>query len=426
MRTTSVVLSTITIVLMLAAGAVAYGTLTSGDYSPDYEYMDMVPLSDFGDPDEMTGCCEIVDFMGTPYVRMTDIGEINAIYGSETKTYMVGKAHLDLFLFTGQSNSYYYSSPDQYDGASPLPPGVAFYLGTEEISIGLEGRAATAIAGTSTLEESSIMDITALDGSVRVAGSYPELMKGYWEATGHRMLVVNSGISAHSIISFYSDSGDCSKWTVKVLEKTSEVSEDVCELNPVAVLWSHGETDYTQTVDWYKTRLEAVADKFYTGTYGVSFPNIISTLPKCPRVESPIAPAIAQMEYAAEDSRFIIASTLPTVLPNSISGQPGDLFHYTQQVYNWMGEAFSKAAAKLVCDARVAETLVYCPSLGKVDSLPTFVTAYGVSGAKVLFPVMWEEVPAEPGTYTITGELRHPHCNGTTDFLTTTAIVTVV
>ncbi len=426
MRTASIVLLIVSIVLAMTAGVIAYGALTSGDYSPDYEYMDMVPLSDFGDPDEMTGCCEVVDFMGTPYVRMTGVGEINAVCGSETKTYMVGKAHLDLFLFTGQSNAYYYSSPDQYDGESPLPPGVAFYLGTEDVPSGSEGRAATALAGSSTLAESSFVDITALDGSVRVAGSYPELMRGYWEATGHRMLVVNSGISAHSISSFCSDSGDCSKWTVNVLDKTKNLAEDVCELNPVAVLWSHGETDYTQTADWYKTRLEAVANKFYDGTYGISFPNMITTLPKCPRAESPTTVALAQMEYAAEDPNFIIASTLPTVLPNSVSGHPDDLFHYTQQVYDWMGEAFSKAATRIVCDVIVAEKVVYCPSLGEVESLPRMVTAYGVSGAKVLFPVLWDDVPTEPGTYTITGELRPPHSNGLADCPTTTAIVTVV
>jgi len=426
MRTTEIVISIAVLVLALAAGIVGYSVLTSGDYSPDYEYLDMVPLSDFGNPDEMTGCCEVVDFMGTPYVRMTGVGEINAVNGSETKTYMVGKAHLDLFLFTGQSNSYYYSSPDQYDGSSPLPPGVAFYLGTEDVSGGSEGRTATALASSSTLAESVFADITALDGSVRVAGSYPELMKGYWEATGHRMLVVNSGISARSITSFYSDSGECSKWTVEILEKTTELAEDVCELNPVAVLWSHGETDYTQTADWYKTRLEAVANKFYNGTYGVSFSKMITTLPKSPRAESPTSTALAQMEYAAEDPDFIIASTLPTVLPTSVSGHPGDAFHYTQQVYDWMGEAFSKAAAKVVCNAKVAETVVYCPPLGEVDSLPVFVTAYGVSGVKVLFPVIWHDVPTEPGTYTIVGELRPPHSNGVTAFLTTTAVVTVV
>ncbi len=426
MRTIGIVLSIVAIALAIAAGAVAYGALTSGDYSPDYEYMDMVPLSDFGDPDEMTGCCEVVDFMGTPYVRMTGIGEINAVHGSDVKTYMVGKAHLDLFLFTGQSNAYYYSSPDQYDEASPLPPGVAFYLGTENVSSGSEGRTATALASSSTLAESTFVDITALDGSVRVAGSYPELMRGYWEATGHRMLVVNSGISAHSITSFYYDSGECSKWTVNVLEKTTELAEDVCELEPVAVLWSHGETDYAQTVDWYKTRLEAVAGKFYDGTYGVSFPSMISTLPKSPRVASPTNTALAQMQYDAEDPSFIIASTLPTMLPNSVSGHPGDVFHYTQQVYDWMGEAFSKAAAKTVCDASIAEKVVYCPSIGEVESLPRMVTAYSVSGAKVILPVMWDDVPTEPGTYTITGELRPPHSNGVADCPTTTAIVTVI
>lgn len=409
MELRNLILSMLFLVLALFAGIHAIGAFTDGGSSPEYEYLDMVPLSDFGQPDAMAGCCEVVDYMGVPYVLMTGVGEIKAVHGARETTYAVGKASFDLFLFTGQSNSLYYTDPQYYGSPSPLPPGVAFYLGTEGVTVddSRDGRS-TPLARPSNISGCGLVDITAPDGSVRVAGSYPAFMYDYWKATGHRILVVNSGIGGNSISSFYSMAGESSRWTVQVLDRTMEVCSGLCDLKPVAVLWSQGEADIRRTVEWYEQRLETVVDRFCDGTYGTAFPHVLSTLPKHHGWESPIVPAQAQMDYAEEDPRFVIASKLPLYLPDDVSGREGDPIHYTQTVYGWMGEAFARSAASAMGSSPGPETLAYCPPVGEVASLPSMATAYGTSGDPVEAPVLWGDIPEEEPRI-VSGTVRPPY-----------------
>lgn len=97
MRLRDVIICMIFLVLAVAAGLTAFNEWGEAD-QPDYEYLDMVPLSTFGDPDAVSGCCEVVTYLGEPYVRMTDVGEIHVVKGSEVTSYTVGKAQLDLFF----------------------------------------------------------------------------------------------------------------------------------------------------------------------------------------------------------------------------------------------------------------------------------------------------------------------------------------
>lgn len=136
MRLSGVIVCMAFALLALIAGTAAYGFWQDGESSddPDYRYLDVVPFSEFGDVDAFSGCGELVDYMGETYVRFTGVGEFQTVSGSDVTTYTVGKAEMDLILLTGQSNSYYWSDAQYYDGSSPLPPGTGYYFGTETVT----------------------------------------------------------------------------------------------------------------------------------------------------------------------------------------------------------------------------------------------------------------------------------------------------
>lgn len=135
MKLSSVIVCTAFLLIVLAAGMTAYGAWEDGSADePDYRYLDVVPFSDFGDVDAFSGCGELVEYMDEAYIRFNGVGEFQTVSGSDVTTYTVGKAEMDLILLTGQSNSYYWSMPQYYDGMSPLPPGTGYYFGTPEVT----------------------------------------------------------------------------------------------------------------------------------------------------------------------------------------------------------------------------------------------------------------------------------------------------
>lgn len=415
MKTSELILAMLFIVLAVVAGLSAFSAWQGESAeAPDYEYLDCVPLSDFGEPDAMAGCCEVVEYFGVPYVRMTGVGEIHAVHGSSVDTYTVGKAAMDLLLITGQSNAQFYTDPSYYDSLSAVPPGKCFFLGTETLTETDNYKEASMMAMQSTLDVSQIVDYTAPDGSVRLAQMYPTLMYDYWKSTGHKALVVNSGYGGRGISSWALMNGLASQWTIDVLERTEEVSDGLVELTPVGVLFSQGESDASETVDYYLERLETAVGHFCDGDYGIAFPKVYTILPTHYRYAAPTNPAIAQQSYASEDPRFVVASTLPTELPTDVTARPADSdnIHYNQEVYEWLGEALARAVSEDNGIEPTAETLVYIAPLGEVASLPGEVQALGTSGSGVDVAVTWSGAGADPGTYDVTGEVSVPYGYG--------------
>lgn len=165
----------------------------------------------------------------------------------------------------------------------------------------------------------------------------------------------------------------------------------MAELTPSAVLWSQGETDYSQTVSWYRTRFRAICSRLHNGTYGMEFPALYTTFPKRPNHPSPINPAVAQGEVADERDYVYVASSLPTVLPDSVSGREGDAIHYKQTTHDWLGEAWGRSMATSAGAAPLVEHIVYGDDLGAVSELPASVECYGTSGAAYMLDAEWTE-----------------------------------
>lgn len=381
--------------LIALLGVTAF-TILSEDTMPDYEYLEYVPIEDFGDVDAVSGCAEVAEVAGKRYLRMADVGEFAVYGGGKSRTFTVGPARIDLFLLTGQSNSCYYTSPQfwpdgsgtvpEHDpGESPLEPGTAFYLGVPEYSGTLGG-----VATSSNLARSGVVDMTAPDGSIRLSQTYPVLMYDWIKETGHRVMVINSGIGGRAISTFM-DGGQCYNWTMQVVQRAAEVLDpEHFDYTPVAVLWSQGEADKTTPVAAYEERLETLIGYFTGGVFGIAFPVMLSSLPTYFNQDHPFNSSQAQENVASYDERFRIASYLPKYLPYD-AYQPwfrDGVHHYTQLMYDWMGEAFAREAAKAAGFQPVTETIAYVPDA--VEGQASLL-AYGTSGTAYAIEVTWED-----------------------------------
>ena len=174
---------------------------------PTLEYMQVIPASELGDPDKVDGCGEMVMYKGVKHVRTTGIGTLTVYKGQLVRKYEVAKAKLDVMLLAGQSNTFYYSDPVYYTGDAPVPPGVFFYFGTEDVRGDTE-RIRTAFANRDDIGEARMTDLVSLDGKVRVSCAIPEIARNYYGTTGRRAIVLCTGIGGKSINSFYVADGD--------------------------------------------------------------------------------------------------------------------------------------------------------------------------------------------------------------------------
>ena len=352
------------------------------DAASDFQLYDCVPVSELDNPASASGAGEIVTIGEEDYVRMTAIGDLvlKSRSGRAT-TYTVGPAEMDLVLLTGQSNSVYFTSPQYVQGNSPVAPGKAFYLGTEDGSGTLAG-----LADQSNVWSSGIVDMVAEDGTSKVAQMYPSFMSGYVKETGHRVLVVNSGIGGRDIAS-WDPNAICDLWTETVLDRVQQLASDgSVVLKPAAVLWSQGESDADQTEEYYLDRLQKLVERLSGGAYAYSFPDVLSVLPRHPDYAEEINPALAQTAFAEDSDVFSIASTLPLRFS---SEQTRDGIHYTQEAYGWLGEAFAREAAMRSSVPPVVQTIVLVESPGEVSDLPGTVTAYGTSGEAFGLSAEW-------------------------------------
>lgn len=371
---------------LLVTIAVQWDENDRAEQERQLEYLDCVPLASFGDIETIDGPGEIVSIGGKDYIRLTDVGTLSVKTRTGSASYPVGPAHLTLLLISGQSNSVFFTSPDYFTAVDWIAPGKAFFFGTETSEDDTRGGAAT----PESIGDSSILDLVAPDGTMRMSQMYPELCRAWFSESGGRILVLNTGIGGQAIREWDIPTGRCSAWMTTALDYLKKaVGEDGrIVVEPLAVLWSQGESDYSRTEEYYEERFEALVENFRTGAWGYSFPNVLTSLPRSPNVDGVIAPALAQMSVAEENEDVIVATSLPLHFTRE---QTRDGIHYTQEAYGWIGEAFGRSLAEISGLKEIKETIVLAESLGTVAELPDMVTAWGTSGAAYELTATWTE-----------------------------------
>lgn len=384
------------------AGISAYLIWEEGSQTPyDYEYLECIPASTFGDFDAISGVGEPVTVGGVDYIRMADVGDLTFVKGSEHVTYKVGPANLDLILLSGQSNSMRFTHPDYWTYDAPVGPGVAFYMGTPDPTTSENG----GIIRESTVSRAELCDFIDDDGNVRLSQMYPMLYYDYIRETGHRVLTMSTGMGGVPI-SYWDVGQRADKLMHAAFDKLDSMVKDSkgkIAVHDVGVLWVQGE-GATDVAD-YVQRFEALIDRLQDGTYGGHrFDIVTASLPRASMrpIDDMIPAALAQIQVAEEDPTFSIASELAYRVT---AAQMRDGVHFTQEYYSWIGEAFARELAIRLGLTPVMETVVLAsPVTG--ETLPSHVEAYGTSGKAFDVDVEWPEDATAPGVYE--GELLAP------------------
>lgn len=371
---------------LLVSIAVQWDENDRAEQSRQLEYLDCVKLDFFGDVQTIDGPAEIVSFGGTDYVRLTDVGTLLVRTSHGSASYSVGPAHLKLVLLTGQSNSVYYTGPQYFQTEWFIQPGKAFFFGTPTSMDPTRGGAAT----PETVGDSRILDLVAPDGTMRMAQMYPEICRTWLSESEDRLLILNTGVGGQAIKEWDIPAGRCSAWMTTATDYLKKAIEEDGRIviEPLAVLWSQGESDYRQTEEYYKERFEKLVERFKDGAWGYEYPYVLTSLPRYPGASNPIPPALAQIEVAEEDSAVMVASSLPLRFG---ADQTRDSIHYTQQAYGWLGEAFGRSMAEAYGVAPAKETIVMAEDVGTVSELPATVMAWGTSGASYELAASWTE-----------------------------------
>lgn len=174
-----------------------------------FEVFQAVPKSKFSGMTVLSGPFETQVYDGVEYLVMTGTGEVRVDNRTVIEIYDVVKAELDVLLLTGQSNTFYYSSPDNFQGDITIPPCSAFFYGTSDVRPGLRYPLDTCLAienltetDMDTVAESGITDILFNSMDPRVACSIPETLRAYYESTGRRAVLICTGKGGRSVSDF--------------------------------------------------------------------------------------------------------------------------------------------------------------------------------------------------------------------------------
>lgn len=304
--------------------------LTALDTPKDIEYDDYIELH--STVSDITGSLELIEKDGIKYAHAKELGSGTIYYtNGMIDEYVVNKANLDVFLFAGQSNIAYRWYPEK-DTINPPNPvcsiGTAYYFGTSvPYHTGIE------------LNECSIHDITEYSGIGRLEMPFSA---EYYKLTGHKVLTINSAVGGKSVTN-YQPGATMYVRTVDAWELAlSMVDRSVFNVSIGGLIWCQGEADTYETIDWYKTRFNAMFDAFKT---------LDEPITKCYidliRPIRGMNSYLAQIELSEENDDIYLA----TDISSTFTIENGCLFyddvHYTQKGQNLIGVALAKFIEKL-------------------------------------------------------------------------------
>ncbi len=301
------------------------------DQDPDgWQYDEYRPLGSYAGA---SGSLEIVTVGGTEYIHAKSLGTGQLILSDgSTETIQVGKAHLDVCLMFGQSNSAYVAvDPSQ----APVPvPGTAYYYGSE-----------TGNYSGIKFASAKMYSMTNPDGTAATADKAPSFAIKYNEITGHRVYWVCGSISGRSITTFDPDGGTTWNYADEVVEYAIKaLDKRYFTYDTIAYMWIQGEADRTMTVNEYKNRFlemnKAIMDG---GLAGQEFHHAF--ISKVRTASS----GTAQVQLAEEYPDMItMATTIAETFTQANGLLASDNVHYTQAGDNLIGTALGESMGQWV------------------------------------------------------------------------------
>lgn len=235
---------------------------------------------------------------------------------------------LDVFIVAGQSNTYpkINANPTTSD---PIPePGMGYYFGTESDPTYNE---------TFNLSECAMYDLNDGSDGARIGGIYPPFAAQYSEKTGHKVYLIDTGLSGQTLSSFLPGE---SNWdhVYNVIDYGMKAIPSGYDVNVMGYIWIQGEGDSSTPIQTYETRMIELYDAYSTGELPVKLPTCyVCKVRSVIETDTVVNSSDAQIYLCDNVEGFVMGSELAETFTvgNGLVGS--DDLHYTQAGFNALG-----------------------------------------------------------------------------------------
>lgn len=285
------------------------------------------------------GSLELITINSVQYAHAVGVGSGTLTYSDGTvATIDVQKAHLDVFLIMGQSNSaYFHAEPDLADPTPTL--GTAYFYGVEGHPLFTSNDTCEAITDYDAYFTGCGMNsMNASDGLVKT-GNFETPFSARWhDLTGHKVYSINTGVTAMPIQGLQPGKYGYTYAQQMFTRAMDAIDTSHYEVSFVSCIWAQGEGNAAMTVSTYKSNFLTI----YHSLRGDSPPfSDVSTIKDMiiiqTNAEYAANPAQAQAELARDYAHIIMGTTVSQTFTIANGMLADDGVHYTQLADNKIG-----------------------------------------------------------------------------------------
>lgn len=315
------------IVVAVAITAVLVSVMVSLDApgdQPDWQFDDYKIIDG---ATAASGSLELVEVGGKSYVHAHSLGAGTITTNDGVQTVHVARAHLDVFLMTGQSNAAYWTAGEgdlsalDPSKADPVPaPGTAYYYGFAD-------RYDRLTVGTP-----EFLSMTTADGAAAIGDKAPPFAGTYTQLTGHKTYWICGAVSGTTIDQFVPGTGDVWSYMEQVVPAAMDAIDETLYIPHVkGYMWIQGEWNSSTSIDEYKVDFMKMHEEILDGDLGVRFDHCFISLVGYGNAVT------AQRELARDHPSTITLSTEAATTFTADNGLLGNGVHYSQEGDNIIG-----------------------------------------------------------------------------------------
>lgn len=281
-----------------------------------------------------SGSLEIVSTHMGETVHAVSVGPGTITYtDGRVESVNVGRAVLDVYLMTGQSNACYSSADPSL--ADPIPK-----LGTSYAWMRESGD----YAKFASTDDPAMRPMVGIDGQALTGDKAPAFAATVTELTGHKVYWICGGWGDMSIASFDPDGGIVWNYMLQVVSEAMDaIDRQHFDVHTCYYMWIQGEKDRSMPVEEYIERFKEMHDAILSGKLGYTFSHCFIS-------------QIMEKWGNAVDALYEIADTVPHVSMGSTAALgftqangllSSDNIHYSQLGDNIIGSDLGTACGEL-------------------------------------------------------------------------------
>lgn len=303
------------------------------------------------------GSLEIVTIGGQDYVHAKAVGSGSYTTTDGQTNINVGKGHIDVYVIAGQSNTYASLYVDAAT-ADPLPsPGTGYYYGTT---------AAPVISKTYNSSQCAMRDIVTDEGAAAIGSFWPSLCEKYVNETGHRIYLLNIGLSGQPIATFLPGASNWAHINAAMSDAVAAIDDELFDYTPLGYVWVQGEGDKTTPIPTYETDFVILNDKLTSGDMALKLPRAFISKVRIAQTES-ISDAQIWLTQNIKD--VVMGSTLPDTFTVENGLMVEDDLHYSQAGCNALGQSLAATLAEYLPEDSTPDNKTAMDLLGLVPML---------------------------------------------------------